>query len=231
MATFNGADFLNQQIDSILWQLGPDDELIISDDGSTDNTLPILYMISDSRVKIIHNQGDRGYSSNFCNAINHASGDIVFLSDQDDVWLPGKIDKCLNLLEKSDFVVHNAKIVDADLNELHYSYFDYRKVKKGFFANFVKIGYLGCCMAFKRHVLVKANPMPLISKTITHDSWLSLVSEFYYTVALIEEPLILYRRHGANVSNGGSSEGNSLGFKFYIRMVSLLKLVSRFGTR
>ncbi|ASJ97321.1 glycosyltransferase family 2 protein [Shewanella marisflavi] len=228
MATFNGAEFLREQICSILSQLGPNDELVISDDGSIDDTLAIIGAFNDGRIKVFINEGSRGYSTNFNNAIEKATGDVIFLSDQDDIWLPSKVEKCLKELKKSDFVVHDAKVVDYNLQILMDSYFDYRNVKPGFVANFVRIGYLGCCMAFKRKVLDKANPMPLKYKVITHDSWLTLVSEFYFSVSLIDEPLLLYRRHGSNVSNGGASEGNSLAFKVYIRVFSLLKIVSRF---
>lgn len=230
MATFNGAKFLEQQINSILAQLGPDDELIISDDGSTDNTMSLIYGLNDDRIKIVFNNGVSDYSSNFNNAIDKSVGDIIFLADQDDIWLQGKVKRCLQELEEADFVVHNAKMVDSQLQDIFPSYFDYRKVKVGFFSNFYKIGYLGCCMAFKRKVLNKAIPMPLVSKVITHDSWLTLVAEFYFKVKLIHEPLILYRRHGANISNGGASEGNILIFKLYIRVFSLFKLISRFRT-
>ncbi|MGB5118798.1 MAG: glycosyltransferase family 2 protein [Providencia rettgeri] len=231
MATYNGSIFIKEQIESILEQLSAFDELIISDDGSTDNTLNIIKNIDDNRIKIYKNSGVRGYSGNFENALSLASGEVIFLSDQDDVWFPNKVAICLKELEKSDFVVHNAKVVDAQLQCLITSYFDYRKVKVGFVPNFFKIGYLGCCMAFKRKVLDIANPMPLVSKVITHDSWLTLVSELYFKVSLIDEPLILYRRHGSNVSNGGASEGNSLVFKLYIRVFTLVKLISRFRIR
>jgi glycosyltransferase involved in cell wall biosynthesis len=228
MATFNGAKFLKQQIFSIIEQLGPEDELIISDDGSTDNTLHIAKEFGDPRIKIIHNNLERGYSSNFCNAITHSKGEVIFLSDQDDIWLPNKVQTCLDALKKSSFVVHDAKIVNSELELISHSYFNQRQVKRGFFPNLLKIGYLGCCMAFERDVLLKAMPMPLKNGVITHDSWLTLVSELYFDVVHVNEPLILYRRHGGNVSNGGKSEGNNFIYKCYIRIYSIFKLMYRF---
>jgi len=227
MATFNGAEFLSEQIESILVQLGPDDELIISDDGSVDETLPVISTFHDKRIRKVLNNGMAGYSSNFCNAIDHAKGDIIFLSDQDDVWMPNKVKSCLMHLDNVDFVVHDAMVVDSNLVDLGYSYFNYRKVKKGFFNNFIKIGYLGCCMAFRREVLFRSNPMPLKPGVITHDSWLTLIAELYYKVAIIDESLIMYRRHSNNVSNGGASEGNNFFVKIYIRFFTLLKLIIR----
>ena len=88
MASYNGAIFIKQQAVSILNQLGLEDELIISDDGSKDNTLEILASLNDSRIKIYHHSAPHGVVSNFENAIKHASGDYIFLSDQDDICVP-----------------------------------------------------------------------------------------------------------------------------------------------
>lgn len=102
MASYNGAIFIKQQAVSILNQLGLEDELIISDDGSKDNTLEILASLNDSRIKIYHHSAPHGVVSNFENAIKHASGDYIFLSDQDDIWLSNKKEKCLSCLQEYD---------------------------------------------------------------------------------------------------------------------------------
>ena len=93
MAVYNGEKYIREQIASILGQLAPGDELIISDDGSSDGTLDEARAFGDARIRLLANQLDRGYSGNFENAIRHAGGDIIFLSDQDDVWLPGRVEK------------------------------------------------------------------------------------------------------------------------------------------
>ena len=90
IATYNGGAFIKDQIYSILLQLSQNDEIIISDDGSRDSTLNILFSFNDSRIKIYKNGGKHGVVSNFENAIKHATGDYIFLCDQDDVWMPGK---------------------------------------------------------------------------------------------------------------------------------------------
>src|SRR5687767_8891539 len=91
MATFNGARFVEAQVESILRELRPDDELVVSDDGSSDATLDKVRRFSDARVRILA-AGRLGVAPNFEHALRHARGDCIFLSDQDDVWLPGKVE-------------------------------------------------------------------------------------------------------------------------------------------
>lgn len=90
MATYNGEEYIKEQLESILCQLGEMDEIIISDDGSTDNTLNIIESYNDSRIKIHINTGKHGFVYNFENALQKAKGEYIFLSDQDDIWLPEK---------------------------------------------------------------------------------------------------------------------------------------------
>ena len=110
MATYNGEKYIREQIDSILAQLGDKDELIVSDDGSADATLSIVRSFSDPRIKIISNTGKHGTNGNFENALKHAQGDYIFLSDQDDVWLPGKVNICLQALQTAHLVVHDCYV-------------------------------------------------------------------------------------------------------------------------
>ena len=177
------------------------------------------------RIKFFLNEKEQGYTRNFENALEKVSGDIIFLSDQDDVWTDDKVSICIKALESSDFVVHDGKIVDENLKEKYSSVFQFRNVKRGFFINFVNIKYLGCSMVFKKDVLKKALPFPKNQYLTTHDSWLTLVSEMYFSVRLVEKPLILYRRHGNNTSLGGVNGTNSLYKKLEIRLYSLYNLI------
>jgi glycosyltransferase involved in cell wall biosynthesis len=176
LATYNGEKYIKEQLISILVQLGSTDEVIVSDDHSTDKTLDIVRQINDNRIKIFYNMKENGYTRNFENALEKVTGDIVFLSDQDDVWVDNKVQECLLGLKKNDFVVHDGKIVNENLNEKYNSIFKFRNVKSGFFINFLNIKYLGCCMVFKRNVLYKALPFPPNQYLTTHDSWLTLVA-------------------------------------------------------
>ena len=118
LATFNGEKYLQQQIESILIQLGDNDELIISDDGSSDQTLNIIESFSDKRIHIFHNKMNHGFIGNFENALRIATGDYIFLSDQDDVWSSDKLRISLQALEKADLIVHDAEMIDGMGNSL-----------------------------------------------------------------------------------------------------------------
>ena len=112
MATHNGEKFIKEQLDSILCQLSPEDEVVISDDGSTDSTLEIIEGYNDSRIKIYRMTHTRkGMKShyyvtmNFENALRQAKGDYIFLCDQDDVWYPHKVERCFEVLKEYDMVL------------------------------------------------------------------------------------------------------------------------------
>ncbi len=200
LATYNGERFIREQLDSILPQLSPGDEVIVSDDGSSDGTVDIIlgYAEKDERVRLIKGPG-KGAVRNFEHAISQCSGDVIFLCDQDDVWLPGKVEAVLKKFDESgaDLVLHNAKIVNEDLAEI-VSFFENRRVAKGVLRNIYKNSYMGCAMAFLSSLKRAALPFP--KNLPMHDQWLGLVAEMYGKVAFIDEPLMLYRRHGGNVT-------------------------------
>ena len=205
IATYNGEPFIAAQLESIVAQLSPDDEIIISDDGSTDRTLEVVQALDYPCVRILHHEGEHGYVSNFENALRAARGDVIFLSDQDDLWKPGKVERCCEALKEVDLVVSDACLTDADGKEIAPSFFALRKPKQGLAGNLVKFGYLGCCMAFRRHVLTKALPFPPNRKFCTHDNWLMLVAEAFFKTRVLNEPLVAYRRHTENASLGSEN--------------------------
>jgi len=225
MATYNGEKYIKEQLVSILSQLKDKDEVIVSDDNSSDGTLAVVKAFNDERIQIYLNTKENGYTRNFENALEKSTGEIIFLADQDDVWLEHKVKVTLKSLEKNNFVVSNCKIVDAELNVLNASHFELRSVKAGFVHNLLLTRYVGACMAFKREVLEKSLPFPLNAKLSAHDYWICLVSELYFEVGLIAEPLILYRRHGDNASNGGEKSKNSLLYKLKVRAYTLFNLL------
>ncbi len=200
MATFNGGKYLKEQLDSILRQLSTEDELIISDDGSTDETLAILaeYAQTDSRIKLF--DGPRkGLIANFGHAILQARGEIIFLADQDDVWLEKKISIISAYFDKHPekvVVVSDLVIVDSELNELHASYFAYRHSKEGWLNNLIRSHYIGAGMAFRSSL--KKEILPIPKDVPMHDMWIGLLGG--KQVGFIREPLTLYRRHDFNAS-------------------------------
>jgi len=199
MATYNGSLFINEQINSILAQLGDTDELIISDDRSTDNTMELISKYKDARLKVVENKGDKGVCSNFENSLKLAKGKYIFLSDQDDMWFPNKISIMCSYLINHDLVNCDCIIVDDKLNVLARSYSEFIKSGNGFIKNFIKNRYIGNCMAFNRKILEVALPFP---KAIPyHDWWIGLIAEMMFKPVFIEEQLGYHRRHDGNESN------------------------------
>lgn len=199
MAVYNGEEYLHEQVDSILSQLGCEDELIVSDDGSTDMTVEILKGYCDARIKIVKNTLNKGVKGNFENALRQAKGDYIFLADQDDVWLPGKVANCVAALKDNMCVVHDCYIVDKNLNVVKESFFKDKNCKSGFFHNWLRNGYLGCAMSFRRELLPYILPIPE-KLPVFHDIWIGLIAEYKFGVKFIPVKGLCYRRHGDNVS-------------------------------
>lgn len=228
MATYNGEKYIKEQLDSILCQIVENDEVIISDDSSTDNTVEIINAFNDDRIKIYKNEKEKGYTRNFENALEKASGDIIFLSDQDDIWIEDKVKKMTEILENYDFVVSDNSIVNENLEVINKSHFEVYKTKNGFLKNLLLPRYVGACMAFKKNVLQKSLPFPNNAKLSAHDYWISLIAEMYFKSYKLDEQLLLYRRHGTNASSGGEKSKNSLSHKLKVRLYTLIHLVKRY---
>lgn len=218
IATYNGGGYLAEQLSSIFPQLGTEDEIIISDDHSSDNTIEIVKDFNDPRITVYSNNLGKGYTRNFENALNHCSGDIIFLCDQDDVWEPNKVKRMSCLLSNNDLVVSDCKVVNGKLETIHNSHFAIHQTSSGFLRNFVKPRYIGACMAFNRRVLDCSLPFPQKQKYCAHDYWISLVAEMKFNVVTLDEPLMLYRRHSHNASSGGEVSKFSLSHKVLTRV-------------
>ena len=227
IATYNGEKYIHEQIASILQQIGNDDEIVVSDDGSTDKTLDVVRSFDAQNIHIYINKGDHGYTPNFENALRNAHGDYIFLSDQDDIWMPDKVEACMKSLKVNDFVVSDALIVDGDNKPLFDSFCEQRKSKFGFLNTLIRFSYLGCCFAFRRKVLSKALPFPKNHILCTHDNWLALVSTAFYKSAFIPLPLIRYRRYGGNASSGAKNANKSILFMIHYRLYLLFHLIGR----
>ena len=209
IATYNGERFIREQIDSILRQLSSDDEIIVSDDGSTDDTISIINSIDDKRIRIIEGPRKHSPTLNFERAMKEAKGDYIFLADQDDVWKPNKVEVCIKWLQNYDCVVSDAEVTDSNLNPLYPSLYSIMQVRQGRIYNTVwKNGYTGCCMAFRHEVLNASLPFP---KDIPmHDIWIGNVAAYKYNVKFISEKLVLFRRHEDTISCNGKGSQYSI---------------------
>lgn len=223
--TYNGAKFIREQMESILIQLSEEDEIVISDDSSTDNTIEILESFEDNRIKIYYNNTFQSPVFNLENALVHSRGDVIFTADQDDIWLPGKTVMVLEMLCKFDVVVTDCKVVDEDLHVISDSFFSDIGSRTGFFKNLWRNSYLGCCIAFNRYVLNAVLPFP--TKIPMHDIWIGAISETMFRPVFLNQQLLLYRRHGSNTSSASEKSSNTLIEKVAFRMNILLPLIER----
>ena len=223
MAVKNGESFIHEQLASILPQLAGEDELIISDDHSSDCTLKIIQGIGDPRIRLIQNEG-HGLIANFENALGAAHGTYIFLADQDDVWMPDKVKITLHYLESYDLVVTDCMIVNECLELTQKSFYDQNHSRKGLFRNLFKNSYMGCCMAFHKKVLAKSLPFP--DRIPMHDSWIGLIAEIHFQVIFVKQKLLVHRRHRHNASTTSRRSNFSLADKLSWRYWLLKNVIS-----
>jgi GT2 family glycosyltransferase len=201
MATYNGSQYVEKQINSILPQLSAKDELIIVDDYSSDNTISIIKKIEDSRINLIQNTSQMGVIKNFEKAILNAKGDIIFLSDQDDLWMPNKVREITSIFAKQKevtLVTSNLQVIDKYDNLIP----DSKLVGDfipGIIPNLVRPKFRGCTLAFQQKMLKYFLPFP--EDIPMHDMWIGLVNEIYGQTLYIDKPLLQYRRHGNNITS------------------------------
>jgi glycosyltransferase involved in cell wall biosynthesis len=200
LATYNGARYLAAQLQSYLDQERMPDELVVSDDGSVDETCALINSFAKSApfdVRLVRHEVQLGYVGNFNRALTMSSGDLVFLSDQDDLWLPEKISQVATLAEKHPgllLVMNDAAITEGDLTA----------------TNLTKLGQLrsagypdsafvmGCCCAIRRELLDLCLPIPEGARG--HDNWIVDFSSGLEATFILEKALQLYRRHESNES-------------------------------
>lgn len=203
MATYDGGRWVGEQLASILRQLGPDDEVVVSDDGSRDDTVAVVRSFADARVRLVVNEKRHGPVGNFENALRHARGDVLALSDQDDVWLDGRVallrERFAMPPQPAYLVALDAVITDERGNVTAPSLFRKIGAGPGLLKNVYDNTYVGCCLAFSRTLLEIALPFP--PGIPMHDMWLGLLAERFGTVEFVHTPLLAYRRHGANATS------------------------------
>lgn len=209
LASYNGEKYIKRQLESIVNQIGNDDEIIVSDDGSTDKTASIVIEMArnDSRIKLIEGP-KKGYNKNFENAILNAKGDYVFISDQDDVWLPNKVARVIEEFDKNPSICcirHDCRVVDSNGNVIISSYNKYRKSNVNYKKNFLKNTFTGCCMCVRTEWLKKLLPFP---EKVFYDAWIGILSCKYKNAKIIDNKLIDWCRHEGTVTN--SKKRNSI---------------------
>ena len=221
LATYNGEKYLKEQIDSILNQTYKNIRLIISDDCSSDTTRKMLeeYEKNDTRIEVHYQEKNLGVVKNIEFLLKKVESPYYMLADQDDYWMPEKIQKSFEILknENADLVFGDLEVVDEKLNTMYKSFNDYmlltRKIKK--YITSYKVNYLyncvtGCTILAKKETIEKILPLPINSKYLIHDYWIGLIVGLNGKLAYMPERYIKYRQHG---NNQVGTEKISHGFK------------------
>ena len=203
LTTYNGAQFLQMQLDSFRTQARLPDELVVCDDGSTDETIEILERFKRDvqfSVRIYRNSKNLGHEQNFGKAIELCEGEIIFLSDQDDVWFPEKIATVEKLFASRPeilVVINDLEITDASLQRTGHTVIGQTRAS-GTLGENSKSFIIGCGSAFRSRLRTLILPIPALA--YGHDKWLHDVAHVIGSRHVLEQSLQLYRRHGSNAS-------------------------------
>jgi glycosyltransferase involved in cell wall biosynthesis len=200
MATYNGAQYITQQLQSFVDQTRPPDEVIVADDCSTDETESVVRKFSETAPFVVifsKNVKNLGYCGNFNAALMKTTGDLVFLSDQDDVWFPEKIEHMSRLADQNPdalVLMNDAVLTDKNLESV-----DLTKLGQIRSAGFSDHAFvMGCCCAVRRELLNIC--MPILPGFKAHDNWIVGFAEKLNKKFICDEPLQYYRRHDSNES-------------------------------
>ena len=213
LAAYNGEKFLKEQVDSIFSQTCKNWQLLIRDDGSTDATIQIIKSYIEKypdKIRLIEdNLGNLGVAQNFGTILQQSKSEYIMFCDQDDVWLPEKIELTLNKMKESEnlypdipiLIFTDLKVVDENLNIIAESLWSHHKIdpqrgsllKNLTYCNIVT----GCTVMINRKVKEFIFPIPEYVRI--HDRWIALIVAKYGKLFLIPAATILYRQHPANV--------------------------------
>ena len=200
MATYNGAKYLQEQLDSFVAQTRQPDELVVCDDCSIDNTVEILQEFQEKAPFAVHihsNETNLGYIKNFEKALSLCAGDIIFLSDQDDIWLEDKlslVEEVFNNEPETMLVINDYFVSDEECKKQLFS-----KISNAKSLGFSEDWFIaGCATALRSEFLKFALPIP--QPIHGHDSWINNLAIFSATRTILHRPLQLYRRHSSNTT-------------------------------
>ena len=201
MATFNGAAFVREQLESFAQQSRLPDELVVTDDLSTDDTVAIVdafAMTAEFPVRREVNRARVGLMRNFERALSLCTGDLVLPSDQDDVWLPGKLasmEAAAQAYPERACLITDALLTDALLQPTGTTKMG--QIRAAGLPPSAMV--MGCCTAFRSDLLRLLLPIPSTQRA--HDNWLVQMSDLLELTLRLEQPLQFYRRHGGNASD------------------------------
>ena len=210
MATYNGAKYLVEQLDSIFAQTLVPDEIIIVDDCSIDNTWQVLseYARRCPQIKLYRNDANLGVVKTFEVALSLCTGEFIALADQDDYWLPNKLELLMANIGSNWLIHSDAYIADENLNVISESYSQLKPYHDNSLAMYLlRNNVTGCTVLIHRDLLKLALPFP--PNVIMHDHYLALCAKYYAKLSYLSLPLLKYRQHAQNVVGSGESQSYS----------------------
>lgn len=239
VATYNGGRYLTEQLDSIFAQTNTDWKLLIRDDGSTDDTSDIIERYatkySGKIVLVADKYGRLGPCMNFAQLLDRANAEYIMFSDQDDVWLPNKIELTLNAMKQAEqaypdqpLLVHtDLEVVDSNLNTICDSMWSYQRLFPEIGESLVKIMaqnvVTGCAMMINKRAKEISTPIP--KEAVMHDWWIAVNIAKHGKIVPVSTPSILYRQHVGNEK--GAQRTNVLQFAKKLRSLGQLLLNHR----
>jgi glycosyltransferase involved in cell wall biosynthesis len=233
LCTYNGEQYLLEQLESIATQTKAIDELVICDDNSTDRTVEIIQNFTQKsafKTRIYVNKQNMGSTRNFEQCLSYCEGEIIFLADQDDIWTSTKVAQCLTYFAQNpdkDAVFSDAKIIDQhskvtgktawQMIEFDAEAQKMWRARRAF--DILLRGYVvtGATMAIRKKILVEVIPIPHIIKELIHDGWIALWLSITNRIGFINEPLTYYRHH----------ENQQVGFGDKAEVVTMTQRLSR----
>lgn len=224
MAVYNGKDFISEQLESIANQTMIVDEIIIVNDCSSDHTMDIVSLYSNVfNMKIINNKENIGVIKSFEKALYNATGDYIFLCDQDDVWKPNKVKLMVEKLnKKKGLCISRYELIDKNTKSLN-KVIEIDAKNLSIVKTIIKNHYIGCSIAFNRELLNYALPFP---KSIPmHDSWLGIIASYYFNISVLSESTLLYRRHDNNVTGTRNNITKIIKDRYNLIISLLLRIV------
>lgn len=200
MASYNGADFIEVQIRSILMQLGSGDELIVVDDASSDSTARVIVDLQDPRIVLVVNSVNRGHVRAFESSLSLARGEIILLADQDDVWAPGRVDVMQGLLLSASVCATSFTEFPAIRGGVTRGFKGQRVARSSVVYKLLTGGgaYFGCAMGMNASMLNVILPIPQWVEA--HDHWLALSGAVCGGVAESSDITVFRRLHGGNLT-------------------------------
>lgn len=209
--TYQGALYIAELLDSLLNQTYSPIRIIIRDDGSKDNTRKILQQYAQNypdKISVLATHHNLGIMGNYSELLNHTQSNYIFFADQDDQWLPNKVELSMQTMKKMEeqygktkpLLVHtDLKVVDKELKEIARSFWEYTNLNP----NLVNTNRLllqncvtGCTMVINRPLIHKIQPIP--TQAVMHDWWIALVASYFGHIQHCTQSTILYRQHGGN---------------------------------